>query len=115
VKEGIRAFFRTVLDELDNPRTPRVCLLVASMSEDVLAERELRQYVQEEMRAFAGSFADRLALAKQAGELPSGFDVETSAQVLTTYLQGLFRVIRVLQDRAQIERQVEALLSGLGL
>jgi len=31
------------------------------------------------------------------------------------YLQGLFRVIRVLVDRPQVERQIEALLQGLGL
>jgi hypothetical protein len=32
-----------------------------------------------------------------------------------TYLQGLFRVVRVLQTRAEVERQIETLLTGLGL
>jgi hypothetical protein len=32
-----------------------------------------------------------------------------------TYLQGLFRVIRVLQNRAQMEQQIDMLLRGLGL
>jgi TetR/AcrR family transcriptional repressor of nem operon len=27
VRNGVRAFFRALLDELDNPRTPRICLL----------------------------------------------------------------------------------------
>jgi hypothetical protein len=38
-----------------------------------------------------------------------------AAQVIVTYLQGLFRVIRVLQTRAEVERQIETLLTGLGL
>jgi TetR/AcrR family transcriptional repressor of nem operon len=115
VREGIRAFFRTVLDELDDPKTPRVCLLAGSLSGDVLAERDLKRYVVDEMTAFARCFTGRLEGAKETGELPEDFAVEVSSQVLVTYLQGLFRVIRVLQSRAQVERQIEALLSGLGL
>jgi TetR/AcrR family transcriptional repressor of nem operon len=115
VHEGIRAFFKTVLDELDDPRTPRVCLLAGSLSGDVLAERELKRYVLDEMTAFAGRFAGRLESAQKTGELAKDLDTEVAAQVLFTYLQGLFRVIRVLQDRAQVERQIEALLRGLGL
>src|SRR5258708_4611778 len=34
VRRGIRAFFRSLLDELENPRTPRVCLMAQSLSPD---------------------------------------------------------------------------------
>jgi TetR/AcrR family transcriptional regulator, transcriptional repressor for nem operon len=115
VKEGIRAFFKTVLDELDDPRTPRVCLLARSLSGDVLEERELRKPVLTDMKAFYGAFSERLQRAKEHDELPKDFDVDVAAQVIVTYLQGLFRVIRVLQSRAQVERQIEALLLGLKL
>ena len=64
-KEGVRAFFRTVLDELDDPRTPRICLMGASLSSDVLAERELKRYVVEGMTTFSNHFSERL---KCAGE-----------------------------------------------
>jgi TetR/AcrR family transcriptional regulator, transcriptional repressor for nem operon len=115
VKEGIRTFFKNVLDELDDPRTPRICLLSGSLSSDVLAERDLNRYVVNEMGAFSGVFKERLKSAIDAGELPKDFNVEVTAQVLVTYLQGLFRVIRVLQNRTQVERQIETLLRGLGL
>ena len=114
-KEGVRAFFRTVLDDLDDPKTPRVCLLAGSLSSDVLDARDLRQYVVAEMEMFVGCFVNRLAAAKTARELPKNFDAEVTAQLIVTYLQGLFRTIRVLHNRAQIEKQIEALLRGLGL
>src|SRR5579864_242832 len=113
VSAGVRAFFRTVLDELDDPRTPRVCLMAASLSGDVLAERELKHRVVNEMKAFLGTFTRRLNDAKAAGELPPDFKVDVAAQVVVTYLQGLFRVIRVLQSRAEVEQQIEAVLTGL--
>jgi len=115
IKQGIRAFFKTVLDELDDPKTPPVCLLSGSLSSDVLAERDLQRSVVRDMKAFSGQFVERLESARQSGELPSDFNTEVAAQVLVTYLQGLFRVIRVLQSRAEIERQIGALLNGLGL
>lgn len=115
VKEGVRAFFKMVLDELDSPKTPQVCLMAGSLSGDVLAERELNRYVVREMNTIAGVFAVRLETDKSAGVLPKDFPVEVAAQVLLTYLQGLFRVVRVLVDRPQVERQVETLLRGLGL
>jgi TetR/AcrR family transcriptional regulator, transcriptional repressor for nem operon len=115
VGEGIRAFFKTVLDELDDPRTPRVCLLAGSLSGDVLEERELKKSVLADMRGFYSAFTERLRAAKKRGELPKTFEAEVAGQVIVTYLQGLFRVIRVLQSRREVERQIETLLTGLGL
>jgi len=115
VKDGIRDFFKTVLDELDDPKTPRVCLLSASLSSEVLAERDLNRYVITEMRAFLAAFTARLRSAREKGELPPDFPIETAAQVVGTYVQGLFRVIGVIQSHAEVERQIEVLLAGLGL
>lgn len=114
-REGVRAFFKTVLDELDDPKTPRICLFEKSLSGEVLAERDLKRYVLEGMNAFSDCFCERLQSAKESGELPANIDPEVVAQVLVTYLQGLYQVIRVLQDRAQVDRQIETLLCGLGL
>jgi len=114
-REGVRTFFKTVLDELDDPRTPRICLLAGSLSGDVLGERELKPSVVKSMQEFQDCFTTRLKVAVASGELPRGFGVDAAGQVLVTYLVGLFRTIRVLQNRQQIERQIEALLKGLGL
>jgi TetR/AcrR family transcriptional repressor of nem operon len=114
-KEGVRAFFKAVLDELDDPRTPRICLFEKSLSSEVLAERDLKRYVVDGMAAFSDCFRQRLESARESGELPANFDPEVVAQVLVAYLQGLYQVIRVLQDRTQVERQIDTLLRGLGL
>jgi TetR/AcrR family transcriptional repressor of nem operon len=45
-KEGVRGLFKTVLDDLDDPRTPRVCFVARSVSSDVLAERDLQKVVR---------------------------------------------------------------------
>lgn len=115
VKAGVRAFFRTVLDELDDPKTPRVCLMAGSLASDVLDARDLGRYVVDQMQIFTRCFIERLEAAKAAGELPQDFNSDVAAQVLVTYLQGLFRVIRVLHDRKQVEKQLDSLLEGLGL
>lgn len=114
-KEGVRGLFRTVLDDLDDPRTPRACLLARSVSSDVLAERDLRNVVQTDIAAFIGAVSNRLRSAKDSGELPSEFDAEGVAHIIVTYLQGLFSTALLSYDRSQLERQVDPFLTSLGL
>jgi TetR/AcrR family transcriptional regulator, transcriptional repressor for nem operon len=115
VADGVRAYFRTVLDDLDDPALPSICLMAASLSTDVLAAEDLRNYVVSEVRTLQTALTGRLRDAVHDGELPTNFDAETVAQIVVTYLQGLFRVARVLSDRPQLENQIEVLLTGLGL
>lgn len=114
-KEGVRGLFKTVLDDLDDPRTPRVCLVAGSVSSDVLAERDLQKFVQTDMAAFVGAFSDRLKSAKDTGELPPQFEAEVVAQIIATYLQGLYRTALLSYDRSQLETQIDQFLIGLGL
>ncbi len=114
-KEGVRGLFRTVLDDLDDPRTPRVCLIARSVSSDVLAEGDLRKFVQSDMAAFFGAFSERLKSAKDTGELPPEFEPEVVAQIIGTYFQGLFRTALLCSDRPQLERQVDLFLTSIGL
>jgi TetR/AcrR family transcriptional repressor of nem operon len=114
-RKGVRGFFRTVLNDLDDPRTPRVCLLAQSLSDDVMKESGLGSYVTEQMTAFEGIFVKRFKEAKRTGELPSNFPVEQTAEIIVTYVQGFFRVVQALKSREQMWRQVETLLKSLGL
>jgi len=113
---GVRAFFRTVLDCLDDPNTPSpVCLMAGSMTREVLAEPDLRKYVQEQMSTVSERMTARLRADKENGLLPAEFDPETVVPVIVTYLQGLWRMALVSYDRPQFERQIDVFLTGLGL
>jgi len=115
VKHGIRKYFQAILDDLDDPKTPNVCLMAGSLAIDVLAARDLQRYVLGEMQTLEQALVARLEAARESGELKKDFNSAVAAQVIVTFPQGVFRVVRVLRDRAEMERQVDALLSGLGL
>jgi TetR/AcrR family transcriptional repressor of nem operon len=115
VRKAVRAFFKTLLDELDNPKTPRVCLLAQSLSSEVLEEACLDAYVREQMLTFEHFFSEKLNHGKSSGELAPEFRVDLAAQIIVTYLQGFFRVVHVLKSREEMWRQVDALLTSLGL
>jgi TetR/AcrR family transcriptional regulator, transcriptional repressor for nem operon len=115
VRKAIRSFFAAVLDDLDDPKVPNVCLMAASLSSDVLSAKELKRHVLDEMLTLQGMLVQRLEQAKSVGELPHEFKADVAAEIIVTYVQGFFRVVRVLHDRKQMERQVETLLKGLGL
>jgi len=114
-KLGVRALFKTVLDQMDDPKRPGLCLMAGSISRDVLDEKEIREYIVGEGVASGGRFVELLRSAQEAGELPEQFKPAVVAQIIGTYIQGMSRAALISYDRQRIERQVEVLLTGLGL
>jgi TetR/AcrR family transcriptional repressor of nem operon len=113
---GIRAFFKAVFDQLDDPGTPsRVCMMAGTLTHEVLIEPDLRKYVQQQKRALHERLIKRFHHDKQARLLPAEFDPELVVPIIITYLQGLWRQASVVYDRSEFERQTEAFLTGLGL
>jgi TetR/AcrR family transcriptional repressor of nem operon len=114
-REGVAKFFKVILDDLEDRKMPTVCLMANSLSRDVLEETELQDYVLESMKFFEEVFYKRFERARTEGELSIKFDSRTAAQIVVTYLQGFFRVVRVLKTRKEMERQINSLMDGLGL
>jgi TetR/AcrR family transcriptional regulator, transcriptional repressor for nem operon len=115
VKLGVRALFKTTLDQMDDPKRPGLCLMACSLSRDVLDEKDLREYIVGEGAASGGRFIELLKSAQESGELPRELDPAAVAQIILTYIQGMSRAALISYDRQRIERQVEVLLKGLGL
>lgn len=114
-KLGVRALFKTVLDQMDDPKRPGLCLMAGSLSRDVLDEKDLREYIVGESAASGGRFIGLLKSAQESGELPKELDPTAVVQIILTYIHGMSRAAQISYDRQRIERQVEVLLKGLGL
>ena len=113
---GVRALFRTVLDCLDDPETPsRVCLMAGSLTPEVLAEPDLREYVEQQMSMVAEIMTARLASDKEAGLLPAAVEPRLVVPVIVTYLQGLWRMALISYDRPRFEHQIDLFLTSMGL
>jgi TetR/AcrR family transcriptional repressor of nem operon len=115
VRKGLRNFFNGLIDDLNNPKKPHVCLMSRSLSSDVLDEADLGSSVKSGMKFFEEQIAARLEKAKREGDLPSNFQAGIAAQIIFTFLQGYFRVVKVLKPREEMWQQIETLLSRLGL
>lgn len=115
VGKALRGFFKGLIEDLDNPKKPHVCLMARSLSSDVLDEADLGASVKSGMRLFEERISARLERAKGEGELPSSFQTDISAQIIFTFLQGYFRVVKILKPREEMWRQIEVLLGRLGL
>jgi TetR/AcrR family transcriptional regulator, transcriptional repressor for nem operon len=114
--EGVRAFFSDVLDCLDKPSTPsRLCMIAAMAAEEVLSEPDLRKRAESSLKGLQALLHQRLSQDRDQGLLPPSLDSRTIALVITTYLQGLWRMALVDYERSRFERQIDAFLTGLGL
>lgn len=113
---GVRALFGSVLDCLDSPETPsRLCMFAAMASEEVLSDPELRKRVEERMESYHAQLVERLSQDRDAGLLPAELDPRTTASVIATYQQGVWRMALIEYDRTRFHRQIDVFLTGLGL
>ena len=113
---GIRALFGSILDCLDNPETPsRLCMFAAMCSEDVLSDLDLRRCVEGRMEGYRVQLVGRLSQDRDAGLLPAELDPGTTASVIATYQQGIWRMALVEYDRLRFYRQIDTFLTALGL
>lgn len=113
---GIRALFETVLDCLDDPEAPsRICLMAGSLTPEVLAEPDLREYVEQQMAKVVEAMTARLDADKSAGLLPHSFESRLVVPVIVTYLQGIWRMALISYDRRRFEQQIDWFLTSLGL
>jgi hypothetical protein len=86
-----------------------------SVSSDVLKQSDLAAYVKVSMEMFDHLLVARLNAAKESKELPDDFQAEVVARIISTYLQGFFRVMQVTKDRDQMWLQMDGFLTRLGL
>src|SRR5258708_27693187 len=114
-KLGVRALFKTVLDQMDDPKWPGLCLMAGSMSRDVLDEKEIRDYIVSEGVASGARFVELLRSAQEAGELPKEFEPAVVAQIVGAYIQGMSRAALISFDRPRIKRQGGSFFARFGL
>ena len=112
---GVRAFFQTIFECLDDPSAPRVCLMADALAPDVLAQPELRTYIQDQVSSWTEQVVRRFEADKERGLLPESFDPQAVVPIIITYIQGLWRVALVSYDRQKLQIQIDTLLTALGL
>jgi len=112
-KARILEFFDVVVEDLSNNKAPG-CLVSNSLSNEVLAERELKSYLWTRFEVFLDYLAGIVTQGQQSGELEPGLDPTTTARVLFTYLHGLNRLSVYAYDaearRAETQSFVDAVL-----
>ncbi|AIR60439.1 TetR/AcrR family transcriptional regulator [Cedecea neteri] len=114
--EGVRAFFTEVLNTLDDPQTSSpLCMVAAMVSDEVLSQPELAERAKNGLAKVQDAICLRLSEDKMHGTLPESFDPQETAAIITTWLQGLWRMALMDYQRPVFARRIATFLSALGL
>lgn len=114
-KVGIRAMFKEMFKCFKDKSSPRGCLLVNSLSNELLKDPEVLDYVQAEIKNFRLFFKGHLDQAISNGELGESINSEVISSILVTYIQGLMKLSSIECGSSKVEKQTEVLLESLGL
>jgi TetR/AcrR family transcriptional repressor of nem operon len=112
-KAAIINHFHTMLDCLDNPRTPWGCLMTNMAVEQCNQDAKTRQQIQASLQRVERAFAQALRTAQVQGEIAADADIPALASGLICMGQGLRVMMKVKRDRATLERMIETMLTVL--
>jgi len=112
---GIRSLFEDIFKCFNDKKTPRGCLLVNSLSSELLKDREILSFVQNEIENFEDFFRTQLEQAVDSGELNKSLDTKLTAAILVTYIQGLMKLTSLEFSATKLKRQTSHFLDTVGL
>ena len=115
IQQKIRDFFNVIFDDLECNRGKPGCLMTNSLSFEVLKDNHLKKYVLGEMDSFRQFLRNTFQQSIQNGELDGEFDSILTAELVVTYLQGLFKISMANPDNTRLRKQTEHFLRSLGL
>jgi TetR/AcrR family transcriptional repressor of nem operon len=90
-------------------------MFAAMASEEVLSDPDLRKRVEDRMESYQVQLVARLSQDRDAGLLPAELNPQTTASVIATYQQGIWRMAMIEYDRPRFDRQIDIFLTALGL
>lgn len=115
IKKGIRLFFGQILKDFQRKSIPRGCLMTNSLEDEILKYPELKKYITSTIRTFHDYLVARFDAAKKNGELPKDLKSASTAGLLITYLQGLFRLSNLTPPPFELANQTQLFLKSIGM
>lgn len=115
VSDKIRDFFEIVIEDQIKVGPTKGCMMTNSLAYEVLNDKELRIYVEDQIDAFRALFISIFDEAKSKSELAQSFDSSTVADLFITHLQGIFKISLIQKDFLKMKKQINLLISALGL
>lgn len=109
--EGIRRFFETSFDYIDENTAPLACLLTNTAQALGHRDERIRARVDAGMDRVEAGF--REALERLDRPLPPGQSADVLARSLALSLQGLLVISRVTSDRQRLQALTDAALTPL--
>ena len=90
-KDRIYGFINQAIDDMDNGKC-KGCLVSNSLSQDVLAEKDIKIKLFEDMDQFVSLVTETIKDGSKSGIFKKNLQPKTIATVIFTYLHGLFRL-----------------------
>ena len=114
-RDGIRALFDEIFQCLECQTMPRGCMLANSLSNEVMADPEVKAVILEEVKKFEVFFEYHIHKAIESQELDLSIDSKLMARVLVVYIQGCMKLSTVDFEITRFKAQTEYFLSSIGL
>ncbi len=111
--EGIREFFRRLVQSTDSPTSHWGCLITNTTAEKAAGDLELQRCVRDFWEHLEEAFFGALVKARQAKEISADHNPQSLAEFLVNAVNGINVLHKVFQDSGKVKRMVNITLEVL--
>jgi TetR/AcrR family transcriptional repressor of nem operon len=112
VKEGLRDFFKRVIDNCVSPENPGGCFMVNTVVSASNLDPKIAKRMQESFGVMHQRMVDLIKHGQSKGEISKSKDVHALAGVIISTIMGINVISRIKKDRAFLETMVQGALSA---
>lgn len=113
VKTGIRTLFERAIQESIEDKDQKGCFVINTITELIPGDEAIQTVINKNNNAFTKLFHTHLNRGERSGEIPSGKDLKTIAQLIFTLYNGIKVVAKVKPNRKKLMSSVDAALTLL--
>lgn len=114
IKKRFNEFFEEILDDQERKMKSKGCMMTNSLSYEVLSDKDLRKYVEDQMLLFGEVLESLVSKGIESGELNKDIDAKSTSKLVIIYLQGLFKISLIEKDFKKIKEDTRYFLTSLG-
>ena len=115
LKATLTSMFREICRVRASDPEHRGCLAVNCIAELAQADDELALFVQEMLNSNLSMIEEKVAWARESGELPADTDIGATALAIQNLMMGLNLQSKIVHDEAALWASASTTLQALGL
>lgn len=110
-KSGLKAFFNLMLNDLENKKNPKGCMIISSVESNLFKNEKIKKAIKAKLDIYKNFLKGEILKAQEAKELPKSLDPQILSSLILTFTQGISKSSIAGESTLNLNAQIDTFLN----